>query len=71
MPSGLTSTSCGVMGSIKMSMASRVKAVVERPWKERDQSTGSLVDDMGCAAGRGSWRPVVRSWGGRIGWDEV
>jgi hypothetical protein len=61
MPSGFTSTSAGVIGSMRIFICSRVNAVVLRPWKERDQSTGSLVEVTGGGVGSGSCRPVVRS----------
>jgi len=55
MPSGLTSTSAGATGSIRMADASGLKAVAERPAKERDQSTttAEALLPVGDAVGRG------------------
>lgn len=53
----------GDIGSIRILEASGEKGVVERPEKERDQSTFSWVGGAGVngGEGRGSRRPVVRS----------
>jgi hypothetical protein len=42
MPSGLISTSAGSTGASSTARAAASKAVADRPWKERDQSTGSV-----------------------------
>lgn len=41
------------MGAIRISAASLLKGVVERPWKERDQSTGSPLESWAGARGVG------------------
>ena len=68
MPSGLTSTSCGATGSIRIADASALNGVVDSPAKDRDQSTCTLVPSAdtasGSGEGRGSCRPVLGSWGG-------
>lgn len=53
MPSGFISTSSWSMGAIRTSAASLQKGVVERPWKERDQSTGSPLESWEGALGVG------------------
>src|ERR1700744_389133 len=56
MPSGLISTSSGSRGASKIVRAVASKAVDERPWKERDQSTVPSVeaDGVGSAGGSGA-----------------
>jgi hypothetical protein len=59
MPSGFTSTSAGAMGARRTSAAFGGKASVERPWKDRDQSTWDGEEDSSRRRGASS-RPSVR-----------
>lgn len=56
-PSGLTSTSFGSKGARSIFAASGGKASVERPWKDRAQST--CLDPSSRIKGL-SYRPSVR-----------
>ena len=54
------------MGAMRASEARSLKGSVLRPWKERDQSTGSPEEEVDGAEGRGSRvseRPVERERG--------
>lgn len=53
MPSGFISTSSGFMGARSASEALSLKGVEDRPWKERDQSTGLSFEATGCGSGIG------------------
>jgi hypothetical protein len=68
MPSGLTSTSSGDKGSIKIADASALNDVVDSPAKDLDQSTCIAVPSAATASesgdGKGSCRPVLGSCGG-------
>lgn len=59
-PSGFISTSSGFIGAMSASEALSLKGAVERPWKERDQSTWFPAASVGSAVGRVSSRPMER-----------
>jgi hypothetical protein len=52
-PSDFISTSSRFTGAMRISADSLLKGVEERPWKERDQSTGPPLESRGMASGVG------------------
>ena len=65
MPSGFTSMSLGSIGARRILAASLGKDSVERPWKERVQSTWRAPSSSSTGW---SEKPSVRSGRGSVGW---